>query len=141
MRRPGNVWSGGTLVALSATVIGGHMRRSNQPKPVPLWDSLMAIPFGFLLIVAAVAWLVVIAPAQYFVFLICGAPARLARRSTLRVYARYENGHLDWDDDRQKDDPAPGGSWWDASLIDKPVTLTSAFSAGLLLLVRWLLPA
>jgi hypothetical protein len=99
----------------------------------------MILPLALVYCAAITAWLVLIAPAQYFAFLAFGAPSRLALASSYQLYARLG------DDGRLTHAEAPGGppdresGWWDASMRDRPVTMAGAFLAaglGLLQLLR-----
>ena len=71
----------------------------------------------------------VVAPLQYFVFLVCGAPARLALASDLRVIGREDDTQVDIKEvDAREDIPA---GWQDVSFKNKPFTLTNVI-VGLL---------
>src|SRR5204863_5510738 len=48
-----------------------------------------------LLVAVFALGLLVVAPLQYFVFLLCGAPARLALASDRRVIAREDNTQVE----------------------------------------------
>jgi hypothetical protein len=74
-------------------------------------------------------------PPQYFVFLICGAPSRLALSSAATGYARITGSRLEYEVPDQPGTLSKEQGWWDASMRGKPVTLASAFSAALLFLV------
>jgi hypothetical protein len=125
------------VVGLPVLVFGGHVRSKNQPRGVGVWNVLFTLPLLVALVVAAVGWLLLIAPLQYFVFLICGAPSRIAMTSAYRVQARMHGWGLAFDE-RNVKDPKPEEGW-DASMTDKPVTLANAFSAAALFLLGRLL--
>jgi hypothetical protein len=82
-------------------------------------------------------WLLVIAPLQYFVFLLCGAVPRALLHSTERVIARMDGVFSFKAEAIPWDERIPDG-WWDASFTRKPVALTATFSALLALAVRTL---
>ena len=121
------------VAGLPMAAFGPHFRSENQAAPVPAWEILAAIPVVLALVVATLGWLVFIVPMQYFVFLVCGAPVRIAMRSSVKVEARFAGRSVLYEE-RPRDQPVPAG-WWDASMRDRPVTLTSAFSAALLFLI------
>ncbi|GAB4363441.1 MAG: hypothetical protein Kow0042_01360 [Calditrichia bacterium] len=79
------------------------------------------------------AWLLVVVPLQYFVFLIAGAPARLMMNSRVRPVARLQGGKI-YIDEIDSEKELPGG-WWESGIAQKPVSITAAF-AGMIL---WLL--
>jgi hypothetical protein len=60
---------------------GGHMQRANQDRSIPARDTLLVVPLAIVFSVAVISWLVLIASAQYFAFLIAGAPSRIALAS------------------------------------------------------------
>jgi hypothetical protein len=61
--------------------------------------------FGILVLI----WLLVVVPLQYFLFFICGAPARIIMCS----------------EERPKDSPT---GWWNASVMQNPVSITAGFA-------------
>lgn len=125
------------VAGLPLIAFGGHLRRSNHLRDLSTRDLLLTVPMAVLLALAVIGWLILIAPAQYFAFLIFGAPSRIALSSRHRVHARMQNGrlevaeHIVVDDDRpNKDD-----GWWDASMRDRPVTVAGAFMAAGLIVI------
>jgi hypothetical protein len=101
-----------------------------------LRDALLGVPLILVFTVSTFAWLLLVAAPQYFVFLVCGAPSRIAMASSNSVYAHF-SGRSVKTETKPLNDPLPEGSW-DASMRDKPVTLTSAFSAAMLFVTGWL---
>jgi hypothetical protein len=127
---------------LPIVAFGGHPQSKYQLRKVPGWDHLFGLPLVLAFVIAALAWLLLIAPLQYFVFLICGAPSRMAMTSKYRLYARLDDWKVKYEERTVNDppptnDPPPAKEWWDASMADKPVTLANAFSAATLFLVGW----
>jgi hypothetical protein len=111
-------------------VFGGHLGHRKAQTPLEsIAGSILVIFF----VVAALSWLIFIAPVQYFVFLICGSLARMALSSTYRVHARIEGAWLRYEDRKAGDEVMKGG--WDASMVDKPVTITNAFAAAVLFII------
>jgi hypothetical protein len=125
------------VAGVPLVAFGGHMRRDNHDRPIPARDLVLVVPLAMVFAVAVVAWLLLIAPAQYFGFLLAGAPSRIALASRYRLFAlidgarvRYAEGvALDSAGFRKED------GWWDASMRDRPVTVASAFMAAALLVV------
>lgn len=123
------------LVGLPIHALGTHLRRDgSQPRPGTALDALLAIPVVLLLVAALVAWLVVIAPPQYFLHLVCGAPARLFTQSTRQTVATMRDGQL-MVGETAADSPVPAG-WWSGTLAKKPVATTSLFASLVFLVVR-----
>src|SRR5205807_9487620 len=73
------------LVGLPLRVFGGHCLKKNQLRPLSILDFLFLLPLLLAFLIAAFGWLLLIAPLQYFVFLVCGAPARIALTSNFRA--------------------------------------------------------
>jgi len=121
------------VAGLPIMVFGGHLK--HQPR-FHVLDWLFGVPLIVAFALGGIAWLVLIAPLQYFVFLVCGAPSRLALRSTYRLDAAMDGSQLVYLEQTSVA-KAPSGSW-DASLRDKPVVLAAAFSALLFMLFDWI---
>lgn len=116
-------------------VFGGVVLSKNQPQRISIRDILFGLPLIVVFVIAALGWLLFVAPLQYFVFLICGAPCRIVLSSNYAVHARMVGRRLTYED-KTADDPKPEkGKGWDASMRDKPVTLANAFSAVTLFLI------
>jgi hypothetical protein len=90
------------------------------------------------IVLAAAAWLVVVAPIQYVVNLVCGEPARSARESRRALDIRRRPGGLEVSDAYV--DQAPSGQDTERmSLALKPVAFTNTVAAGVLWFVERLL--
>lgn len=107
-------------------VLGTHLKSSSSFHLFP------AIFLAVMATVAMIAWLILVVPLQYFVYLVCASPARVALRSSTSVIARFRGHKLELGE-QSASAPLPEG-WWDASMRDRPVVLTNAFSAALLFL-------
>ena len=119
------------LIGLPIEALGGHV----QTKRVDAWDRIVAQPLIALFALACVAWLVLVAPAQYFLFLVCGAPSRVALNSGYRLHAELD-GNILKPLDLKPDDPKPA-TGWDASMSNKPVTIANAFGAAVLFIIGY----
>ena len=113
-----------------------NMSAIERSREASFFDSFAAsiVLIGMALI--GFAWLVVIAPIQYFVTLLTGAPARVALGSTTGVSAIKEGdtttiitGPVD----------PPSGAKPVGLLKDNAVTVTSAITAGFLFLISKLI--
>jgi hypothetical protein len=96
----------------------------------PLFDYLVSNLFLFVLAAAMLAWALVIAPLQYFVNLLCGAPARVALASRTTMY-RVERSptHTEYVN-APKDTPDLDGT--ELTFAARPVSFTAAIAAALL---------
>jgi len=97
-------------------------------------DLAFGIPLLLLIAAALLVWLIIIAPIQYFVFLICGAPVRLLLRSNTRSIARISEKTLEVNH-IPREETVPTG-WWDASFTSSPVSVTSLLAAILLFVLK-----
>lgn len=119
------------MLGLPLASMGSQMDSHNHKRPTrslvavlpDLFDVLLSIPIVVLLIGGALAWLIIIAPLQYFVNLVCGAPVRALLGSSRLTIARMNDNYL-VTRDIQVSEPIPEG-WWNASLTQKPVTMTN----------------
>lgn len=104
----------------------------------PDFDSVVGLLLSAILMVVILVGLLVIGPLQYFVFLLCGSPARLLLRSDLRLISLETNNHTELRQIRNGEE-VPAG-WQDISLRKKPFTLTNVITlllAGVLKLFEF----
>jgi hypothetical protein len=100
---------------------------------VGLLETLISVPIVFGLIGLLVAWLVIVAPLQYFIFLICGAPIRIGVfQVTERTIVNAMGDVRRFD----KDSEIPNG-WWEVGFHDKPIAVTNLIAALFLSIVRF----
>ena len=126
------------LVGLPIYTMGMHLKSpQNQTETLSLFDRLVTIPFMFILVGVVMIWLVVIVPLQYFLFLICGAPARAFSHSPRQAIARLKGSQLEVEE-INTNEKVPEG-WWSASLSQKPVAITNLFVALFFLIVKSLM--
>ena len=112
------------VVGLPINALGsGFGLRGDARDAGARFDVILAVAIGLLLALALCAWLLVIAPLQYVAFLVFGAPARAAMRSSERPIARFTDGILEMKD-IGRGDKVPEG-WWDTSLGQRPFAFTS----------------
>lgn len=126
------------LVGLPIYTIGTHLKGPrNQPETISLFDQLVTILFMFILVGFVIIWFVVIVPLQYFVFLICGAPARAFSHSSRQVIARLKGSQLEIQE-FNTNEKVPEG-WWSANLGQKPFAVTNLFVILFLLIIKLLI--
>ena len=124
------------MVGLPLVALGGHLKTENQDR-TNLWDVMITKLFSLLFTMVAFAWLFLIAPLQYFLFLICGAPSRVALNSKYRLRAELDNNNI-LDTVESEHSSAETESGWDASMRNKPVTIANAFGVAVLLIIGYL---
>ena len=96
---------------------------------------LFGLPLISLFVVASFAWLLLIAPLQYFLFLACAAPSRLALSSSYLLHAKIEKDTFAYTEMKPVDANDKGA--WDAIMRDKPVTMANAFGAVVLFIIGY----
>lgn len=124
------------LVGLTFYSIGTLLRRSDDPGTVrsPL-NILLTIVLMIAVGVLLLLWLVVVVPIQYAVYLVCGAPARLAAESHWRPVARITSDMKLESKEMPLGEQVPEG-WWDAGLFSKPVAMTGLIASFVLYVVK-----
>lgn len=108
----------GTLVGSEAA---GLRRRT-------LLDVVLTAVIMGMVVFALIAWLLVVVPVQYFVYLVCGAPGRVFATADRRVAAVFIAGTQLQTKVLRPGDVLPKG-WWLASIASKPVTATGMFAS------------
>jgi hypothetical protein len=105
----------------------GTALRTDDPRARSRLDAWLSVPVTLLLVAAALLWLVLVMPLQYFVNLVCGAPVRLSAASERRTVGSWEDGVFKVEE-ASRVEPLPGGAV-DLSLDQKPVTVTNAIAS------------
>lgn len=118
---------GGHLISYGKQLSSGQYHRFN------LWDLIVGVPLIGCFVLASYAWLWFVAPLQYFLFLVCGAPSRIAMYSQYRLHAdRHGDAFKYYELKPDAEQPKTG---WDASIRNKPVTMANAYGAAVLLII------
>lgn len=104
--------------------------REVAPTGVFVIDFVFSLLFPLAFILTFIAWLLIVAPLQYFVCLVTGAPAREACASPARAWYRItlHGIHLE---EAWKSDAVPEGAT-ESGFSARPVTFTAAVSAAAL---------
>lgn len=113
----------GTQIRLRPSHGGASPQASPLRALMALGDTLLMAGWVLVLTLALLAWLVIVAPAQYVVFLVCAAPSRRFLRARTRPVVSDLGGRVtmfEW----PADTPVPEGGW-DAGLQDKPIALAN----------------
>jgi hypothetical protein len=93
-------------------------------------DFVLSFVLGLGLLLALVAWLLLVVPPQYFVYLVAGAPAREAVASPERASLRVTRGEIMVVSESKEQEIAEGAT--ESGYSAKPVTFTAALAAVLL---------
>ncbi len=127
------------LGALMRTHSDDARRRTGEAVG-DLADALGLLVTGGLMLLALLAWALIVVPLQYWVVLLAGAPARLSLKAPTKIIARMNGVNLEVKevDVAEQNDNA----WWTASLSATPVTATNVGAALVLFVtsvaVDWL---
>ena len=116
------------LVGLPVYALGTHLRSNKgELRSLALFDIILTILLLLTLFAAMVIWLLVIAPPQYFVYLICGSPMRILAQSKRQPIAQLKGTQLTVAE-IGSDETIPEG-WWSVSLNKKPVAVAGLFAS------------
>lgn len=105
-----------------------------KPCTIPFYEVLFGLPLMVALAALLFAWLLVVAPAQYFLYLVCGSPARVLAQAPYQLVLWFEHGRLHTEK-IPRDAPIPEGRVA-TSFAKKPVAVTNLFVSLTLLIVR-----
>jgi hypothetical protein len=123
------------LAGVPIYVMGIQVQRNKDNlAPRSLFDLMVSTILLLLLMAIIFVWLLIVVPLQYFIYLICGAPARLFAQSTRKAIACLRDGQLEVTE-VGKHEKAPDDCW-DANLADKPVLITNIFTSLLFFIVE-----
>lgn len=124
------VLAGVPLFAIGTLLRPRHGERQN------LLDLVLALPLLVAIGAALLLWLAVIVPPQYFVYLVCGAPARVAARAPVTTALTADaDGRLHVD---EKPQGMVSASARNVDLFAKPVAATALVAAGVMFLAKQL---
>lgn len=123
------------LIGLTLQAMGTTLRTRGRAAPAALVDILLAVPLLLVAAVGMVAWLLLVAPLQYFVNLVAGAPVRVAMGAGEQTVARVKYDGSLVTREIARSEPEPEG-WWVAALAQKPVKLTALFAAVLMFALK-----
>jgi hypothetical protein len=126
------------LAGLPIYTLGTHLRNNKTGhKPQALFDFILTILFLLGLVGMVIIWMVVVVPLQYFLYLVCGAPARILSQSKQQPIAQLKGAQLNINE-IGSDEKVPEG-WWSASINQKPIAITNLFVSMFFLIVKPLL--
>ncbi len=103
-------------------------------KRLSIFDLLVTFLWIPIMLAAILLWFVIVAPLQYIVHLVCGAPARFMVNSDRVPIARLAGSQLHAGEVSRKETQPAG--WEDASISRRPFSLTNMLAAILLWALR-----
>jgi hypothetical protein len=125
------------LMGVTLFTLGTAFRPSRKAGArASAFDVLLALPLLVLFVAAVLAWLLFVAPLQYFVQMICGAPSRVALAGDRRTIAGWDGVKLATKEIARAEETPAG--WWGSVFASKPVKLTSAFATMLMIALKTL---
>ena len=119
------------LMGMTVFTLGTGFRSSGNARTrTSAFDVLVAIPVTAGFVAAVVAWLLFVAPLQYFVQMVCGAPSRVALAGDRKPIAGWDGVRLATRE-IARTEPVPDG-WWASVFAEKPVKFTAIFATMLM---------
>lgn len=108
------------------------------PTGLPVVDNVLALLFVWAFALAILAWLLLVVPLQYFVYLVTGAPARVACAAPQRAWVESEENVSGGQESifavALKSDLLPKGAI-ESGFTAKPVTFTAGITTAVLFAV------
>ncbi|CAG0987803.1 hypothetical protein PHYC_02121 [Phycisphaerales bacterium] len=118
---------GVTVFSLGTAIRTEPIPGQGERRSVSRLDALLAFPYFAVILPILIAWTLLILPAQYFVYVICGAPSRLFASNPREAVWKYVNGRVE-----VQEMPATGEApegWTASKLRAQPLALTNAIAA------------
>ena len=115
---------------LSEEALAEPPEPEDTPTGLPVVDLVLAFVFSSMFLLATIAWLLLIVPVQYFVYLVTGAPAREACASPVRALYLRE-GKISVFAQTRKSETIPEGAV-ESGFSAQPVSFTAAITAAAL---------
>lgn len=63
---------------------------------ISIFDTFLALAWMMIIFGATLLWIIIVIPLQYFVFLLCGAPARMFHPAGYQASDRIKDGNLEY---------------------------------------------
>jgi hypothetical protein len=108
----------------------GQTRPESAPIGLPVLDALLTVAVTVVLLAAFVVFIVVVAPLQYFVYLVAGAPGRQACASPERAWYLIAARDIQVESGSRSAGLPEAAT--ESAYTGRPVTLTAAIASGLL---------
>jgi hypothetical protein len=106
----------------------GHARPESAPIGLPVLDAILTAAVAVVLLATCVLFILVVAPVQYFVYLVAGAPGREACASPDRAWYRIGAREIRVESGPRAEELPAGAS----AYTGQPVTFTAALASALL---------
>ena len=123
--------------ALREAPVGRPEPPAIVPRGLPVVDIVVAMLFALTFWLATLAWLLLVVPLQYFVYLVTGAPARVACASPTRASVEIEGKETIYGETLKSEALAKGAI--ESGFTAKPVTFTAAITTAVLFSVSQLI--
>jgi len=108
----------------------GEARPETAPIGLPLLDTILTAAVTVLLLAALVVFILVVAPIQYFIYLVAGAPGREAYASPARAWYRIGPREIVVESGPRTGELPPGAD--ESAYTGRPVTFAAAVASALL---------
>jgi hypothetical protein len=123
------------LMGVCISTLGVQLQSEpGKTRRIPLYEVFFGLPLVLALTGLLVAWLLVVAPAQYFLVLICGSPARIMMRAPYHLVLWFDGDRLR-SEKIPKDRPVPEDRMV-ASFSEKPIAVTNLFVSLVLMIAQ-----
>ena len=109
---------------------GPGARKADAPIGIPVADPILTAAVTVLLVAACVVYILVVAPVQYLVYLIAGAPARMACASPERAWHLVGPTGLEVTSGPRSQELPEGAT--ESAYTAQPVTLTAVVASAVL---------
>jgi hypothetical protein len=120
--------------SLAAILAPRRDRPQTAPIGLPVLDAILTVAVTIVLLAAFVAFVLVVAPIQYFVYLVAGAPGREAYASPERAWYRIRAREILVESGPRTDELPAGAD--ESAYTAQPVTLTAVLAPGLLFVTQ-----
>jgi hypothetical protein len=108
----------------------GEARPESAPIGLPVLDAILTVAVTLVLLAAFVAFMLVVAPIQFFVYLVAGAPGREACASPERAWYRIRAREILVESGPRTGELPAGAD--ESAYTSRPVTFTAAIASALL---------
>jgi hypothetical protein len=112
----------------------GEARPETAPIGLPVVDAILTAAVTVLVLAALVVFVLVVAPIQYFVYLVAGAPGREACASPERTWYRIGPREIVVESGPRTGELPQGAD--ESAYTARPVTFTAALASALLFAAR-----
>jgi hypothetical protein len=109
-------------------------RAAGVPTGLPVADAVLTAAVSVLLVAVCVVYTLVVAPVQYLVYLVAGAPGRMACASPERAWQLIGPSGLEVGSKRRSEELPEGAT--ESAYTAQPVTFTAVLASALLFAIQ-----